>query len=561
MRSKQLIAILILSLVVISCSFEQVIPGSTNRTADTKVRLTELQGLVEVKNPSQAAFVPAAAEDRLDILGQLRTGENGHVRLELGTGSSIRLAPGTLMTLSSNQLIGESLVTRLDLAQGQVWVSLNGGSLEISTPSGTAAVRGSHMSARIDPRSQDVWVNCMEGVCQASNPTSSLDMMAGQGTILYHADPALPAPAPEMRYLTEDELIQFIINNPEVQEALNSVVATASALPSLTPKPTSTPVTCFTLTSPVEGTLLPPSGPIVFNWTEQPGRYKFILTLIKPDGTGESIIVMTNTYELQTEGLPKGQYLWKVTAYDSNIQPICSAGPWSFTRPEVVPPTATALPPVEPPTAVPASCVTLLTPADGASEPAMGPVDFTWTVYPGAYKYILSIKPPHAQAIDFINWEPQHRRYMESLKPGGTYQWWITVKDKQIQDVCTSGTFTFTKPETILPTQPPPDGGNGSGLFWGQNGPSGLQSTCQALTFSVSSSNPSGGMVKVIYSLTSSSPDGNSEPHEILSKISDTTYSGTFSFAEYSGKTIYWRFAIFDGAYTHDTYSYSFSCP
>ncbi len=563
MRAKTLAWLGMLSLLLASCSFQDLLPSRAPAAAPTEAVLNEIQGLVALKNPGGADFAPAAGGAKLQVGGQVRTGADSRARLELSTGTLVRLAGDTQLTLAANQADGSALSTSLTLEAGQVWASLKGGSLTVDTPTGRAAVRGSYLGVRIDPQSGDVWVDCMEGACQAGNPTSSLDLVAGEGAVLHPAEAGGTPLAPELRRLTESDLIQFIAVNPEAQGVVGAAIATASLLPSLTPRPSATRLPCFTLTSPQDGIVLPESGPFLFTWTDLPGRYKFIFTMINPDGKQDSTIVMDTSYERKLEELPAGTYQWKVTAYDAQIQSICSAGPFSFSKAAISQPTATAEPPTEIPvdtaTPTPAACISPLTPADGTNFTNEVYIDFTWTAYPNAYKYILSIKPPKTVAVTFLAMTPQHRRYMESLPAAGTYQWWVTAKDEQLHDLCTSPKFSFTKGKTFVPSSTP--SGSGGDLFWGQNGPTGAQSTCGGLSFSVNSSNPNNAMVKVIFSITNLVPDGNSDPHEILNHGSGTLYSGTFDFSGKAGKTVYWRFALYDGSYTHDTKIYSFSCP
>ncbi len=650
------------ALLLASCGGTPATTSSSIATAtptipsalDLTAVLSESQGTVEIKNADQPDFSAAADGMRVQVQGQVRTGTDSRVRLDLSTGTIVRVAPESLFTLQANEEQDGSLLTRLMLEAGQVWVILHGGQLEVETPSGVASVRGSFMSVWVDPLTGDVWVTCLEGWCQAENPTAALEMVAGEGASLYHWDAAgaLPPPPPELRYLSQQEIDQFLANNPEAQQVMDTIIATASALPTLAPTLTPTPLAscfelglpangaalstdgliqfdwndqpgaykyiiaitkpngaeksqivwrssaqidpselplagayqwtvtafdsniqpictagpwtftkpasatptpaagCFTLTSPADGATLPGSGPVTFTWGEQPGRYKFIITITKPTGEEISLISWANNYTKNMELLPEGgTYQWKVTAYDSTIQPICSAGPWTFTKPG----TTVSIPIVSP---VPASCVTLLTPANGADFPGPARVDFTWSAYPGAYKYIITFKPPSTPAVSLLAWTPTHTRYIESLIEGGTYQWWVTVKNSNIQDICTSQIFTFTKPETVAPTQPP---GSGAGLFWNQNGPTGQQASCGSLSFSVNTNNPTNGMVKVVYS-QNSVPDGNVDPHIVLGNVGTTAYNGTLSLPA-NGQTVFWRFAIFDGAYTYDSGIYNFTCP
>jgi hypothetical protein len=759
MRTKLIIglmALLVIFGILLAACGEAILPVTEAVLAETAI-LSEVQGAVQLRNPQEADFTSAGDGDTLQVQGQVRTGQDGRVRLDLATGTVIRVAPDSLFTLESNQQEDGSLFTRLLMGAGQVWVILNGGQLEIQTPSGTASVRGSFMSVWVDPETSDVWVTCLEGWCAAENPTAALDMVAGQGAMLYNFEPngAVPPPPPAMRYLTQQDIDNFLANNPEAQEIMNAVVATASALPTLVPSSTPTPVgscftqtspadgamldaqgvynftwteqpgrykyvitfikpnggeisrlawtnsyeigfaellqegayqwrvtaydasiqpictagpftftkaasptptqgSCFELTSPADGTTLPATGPVTFTWSEQPGRYKYILTITKPDGSEFSRIVWTNSYTIQAEAMTEGgTYTWQVAAYDLSIKPICTAGPRTFTK--LGAPTATpggtgcssllspangaslglsgpvtfswtaypgaykyiinfktpvgtiysfgelgtshvrnmdALPQggayewwvtvkgsnlaeicssehftftkaqVTNPTATPTpgggGCTSLLAPSNGANLPATGPVTFTWESYPGALKYIVNLKAPNGTVASFVETGTSHTRFMDSLTQGGTYVWWVTVKDGSLTEVCSSERFTFSKPAVTVPTDTP-----GVSTFWNQSGPTGNISSC-LLAFSVDTNAPASAMVKLIFS-SNPVPDGNIDAHVVMTSGGGTKYSTGFKLDDFgsvpSGTTIYWRFAVYDGAYTHDSNVYSFVSP
>ncbi|MBM3150703.1 MAG: FecR domain-containing protein [Chloroflexi bacterium] len=328
--------------------------------------LSELAGLVEIKNPGQAAFVAASDGMVLQIQGQVRTGEDGRARLDLSTGTIIRVAPQTLFTLESNDESGGSLFTRLVMEAGRIWVSLHGGSLEVETPSGLASVRGSYLSVWVDPLTNDVWVTCLEGWCQAENPAAALDMIAGEGAILYefNLDSNVPPPPPELRYLTQEEIDEFVANNPEAQQVMGAVIATASALPFLpsrTPKPTATdkpdeptktpsptatpPAECFHLLSPLDGASLPVTGELLLQWEAQPGAYKYEIAITAPNSQVSTILKIGETSHLIYLGslTMGGMYSWQVTALDVNRLPLCMAGPFTFSKPALLL-TATATP-------------------------------------------------------------------------------------------------------------------------------------------------------------------------------------------------------------------------
>jgi hypothetical protein len=298
------------------------------------------------------------------------------------------------------------------------------------------------------------------------------------------------------------------------------------------------------LTTPADEIELGEEGEVTFSWTEQPGRLKYIFTLYSPRGRNEiSRKVYTNSLTLDLSEIPVGgEYLWQVTAYDTNYRPMCTAGPWAFTKP------GTAVPTPEP-----GSCVELLYPADGTYFEGSNAVDFTWTEYPGAYKYIISFKPPSTGVSNFLAWTPSHLRFVESFTQAGTYQWWVTVKNQELQDICTSAVFTFSKPDTSYLIPPPPEGGGGQ--FSGQTGPMGAQASCSALHFGVTTS--LSGTIKLIYATDA----GFSDQGYWAIGEGPGTASVTKDFSSCTGKTIYWRYAIYNGGWIYDSYVGSFSCP
>ncbi len=246
MKNKKLPSLLgfisIILLTFTACGTKPT-PAATPMLAETAT-LSDLQGEVGLKNPGEAEFSAAASGNILQVEGQVQTGADGRVRLDLSTGTIVRVAPDSLFTLVSNQPEKGNFITKLSLLAGKIWITLSGGQMEVETPSGVASVRGSYMTVWVDPDTSDVWVSCLEGWCQAGNSTSSIDLLASEGTILYNFDPngTVPPPPPMLRYLSEQDIDDFVTNNPEVQNVMDSIAATASALPTLTATPTETPI-------------------------------------------------------------------------------------------------------------------------------------------------------------------------------------------------------------------------------------------------------------------------------------------------------------------------------
>ncbi len=133
--------------------------------------------------------------------------------------------------------------------------------------------------------------------------------------------------------------------------APESPTSTATPLPTWTP--TATPQTCFQLISPQDGAELPNKRAIAFTWSEQAGAVKYVLTFIFPNGQSVTFESQNTEHTRFMESLIMGgRYTWQVTALDAAGETICSAKPYTFTKPVVDTPTPTGEPVV--PTDTPA---------------------------------------------------------------------------------------------------------------------------------------------------------------------------------------------------------------
>ncbi len=141
---------------------------------DLTASLNEITGKVEFKQAGDSAFSPAAAGVKLKIGGQVQTGVDGKVRLDLSSGTIIRVRPSSIFTLAVNEKADKGLATRIKLEIGWIFVILTGGKLEVETPAGVAAVRGSFMSFRYDPVARIFSLTCLEGNCSVTDNTGAI---------------------------------------------------------------------------------------------------------------------------------------------------------------------------------------------------------------------------------------------------------------------------------------------------------------------------------------------------------------------------------------------------
>jgi len=322
------------------------------------VALSEIQGTVGVKPPESADFRPATGDTVLTERGQVKTGGDGRVRLDLSDGTIFRMAPMSLFELVSNQSTDQGLVIRLSLELGRLFIVLKGGSLDVETPSGVASVRGSFMMVEVNPDTLDVTVTCLEGHCEASNPAGKVQFGAGQKSLLLHRDPTSGQySAPNVEPMTEEDYQKWLEGSPEArtlaQQGLASLPSIPSPEPSPTPKPAPAPSDtpfpaaptkaaaapadlgpCMNLVSPSNDQVVDYNDPVVFQWTSKVQAAKYVLTLHYPDGTFiffETTDTQLTRYFDEMRG--SVNFSWDVAALDSNGNEMCKSPTGSFTKP------------------------------------------------------------------------------------------------------------------------------------------------------------------------------------------------------------------------------------
>ena len=353
-KHNRLLLCLILVFVILlqACQTKPTPPALTLTAA-----LKELSGKVDIKQPGANNFAPASAGMTLQQNGSIQTGDDGRARLDLSTGTIIRVSPSSTFTLVSNQPGNGSLSTQISLTLGRIFVILKGGSLNVDTPSGVASVRGSYLSVYVDPTTLNVYVTCLEGDCGASNGAGNVSFGTGQQTLLIHCDATTgQCTLPVIGSMTPEDYQNWLNENPEVLPLIHDAYATLTALapPSTeSPAATSTPVSptptsstsstsnsCLNITSPGAGSNLDPVGSATFSWDAIQGASSYKLTINYPNGTSVSFYTGNTSITRYTESMPEGgSYSWSVTAYDNTGNPICQTGESSFSKLQYAKPT------------------------------------------------------------------------------------------------------------------------------------------------------------------------------------------------------------------------------
>jgi hypothetical protein len=220
-------------------------------TSALTATLNEISGVVEIKNPNANDFTAAQNGENLEVGGQIRTSADGKVRLDLSSGTILRVAPSSLFIFKSNAPIIGGLFTKLKLEAGKVFVVLNGGSLDIETPSGVASVRGSYMAVGFDPVTRQINVSCLEGICAVGD----IPIPAGQVLAFEYNFTSGGYNIPVLKPMTNDDILEWQTVLPLGDQTAQHVIQVAMS--QLT-QSAQTPIQTSTVTStPAAITLTP----------------------------------------------------------------------------------------------------------------------------------------------------------------------------------------------------------------------------------------------------------------------------------------------------------------
>ena len=209
---------------------EQSIPTLPGPTpAALTANLREISGTVTYRPAGLTEFLPVLPDQIITIQSSVKTARQSRVRLDLSNQSIVRLGENTLFVLQDEQQAKGGARYRVNLGIGEIWIILRDGSLEVETPSGLAAVRGSFLHVEYYPETRLTRLTCLEGACSVKNESGQVDLVAGETGSVY--DPAL---APVAGRMDKNDINAWLQNNPEATLVIPPLRKTAAALPSLT---------------------------------------------------------------------------------------------------------------------------------------------------------------------------------------------------------------------------------------------------------------------------------------------------------------------------------------
>ncbi len=273
LRPRNIVLLSILAVVVIGLVVIITLPSGAS-SSSLSAQLSEINGVVQVRDGAQSAYNQVNNGFLLNAVMQLQTKEESKVRLDLSTGSIVRLGPSTFFFLQSEQAAAGGVLTQIKLQAGRLWTILNGGSLEVNTPGGLASVRGSYLSVWVEAGTNQIAVSCLEGHCGFQDAAGSVQLTSGQKVISSNTN-VLPA----VEKMDQSDLQDWLNNCPEAAAIVPQVInllatstptlattlstETVTATPTPTSLLTSTPVPLsgsVTITPALAGTLTPTQG-------------------------------------------------------------------------------------------------------------------------------------------------------------------------------------------------------------------------------------------------------------------------------------------------------------
>ncbi|MBN2045371.1 MAG: DUF3048 C-terminal domain-containing protein [Anaerolineales bacterium] len=228
---------LVLTLLIAACSAVEESAGQDiytpkNETAELSVGepevasapagpsavMSEISGDVAFRLNKATAFDSPMDGSELFLNAQVQTGSDGRVRLDFADGTLVRVTPNSLFTLTEIEERNDGLFKRLSLGAGQMWIVLNGGSLEVETASGVASVRGSYLMVTFDPDTGNIRITCLEGTCALK--VNGEEVVLGAGEKAEFTGSGI-----EAGLMSQEDIQAWLDSTPEAELVLHLVPA------------------------------------------------------------------------------------------------------------------------------------------------------------------------------------------------------------------------------------------------------------------------------------------------------------------------------------------------
>lgn len=193
--------------------------AATGADAGRTATLAQVTNQVYLQADPNAAEAPAANGQTVRVGGSVRTSARSSVELNLSEGTLIRMKEDSQFTLTALNQDANNPFTQLSMAVGKLWIILSGGTAQVQTPAGVAAVRGSYMAVSYNPALHEMKVMCLETklTCTVVIEGATYELQMGQEL----STP--PANQPRIDTMGNDcgEQKEFLAFNPESNQFLD----------------------------------------------------------------------------------------------------------------------------------------------------------------------------------------------------------------------------------------------------------------------------------------------------------------------------------------------------
>lgn len=182
--------------------------------------LSEFENTVIARESSSQEYSAAIINMNLLATGSVETGEDGRARINLlPEGTIVRVAPNSLFTIPELTVENGEPKTVIELFFGKVFILLNGGSLEVQTPSGVASVRGSLLSVEFNPEKNRVEAVCLEGHCALKDEDGEeVELIEGESSFIEGEEPP-SEPEP----IDREDIEDWLEESPELEEFIEEL--------------------------------------------------------------------------------------------------------------------------------------------------------------------------------------------------------------------------------------------------------------------------------------------------------------------------------------------------
>ncbi|MBI3158074.1 MAG: DUF3048 C-terminal domain-containing protein [Chloroflexi bacterium] len=172
--------------------------------------LGDLSGDVQARPSAADGFSPAQLGTAVNPGGSVKTGDDGRARLDFEDGTTVRVTPLSVFTLTAIETEEGDLLKKIQLEAGKLFIILGGGSLEVDTPSGQASVRGSYMGVSYDPGTGIATMTCLEGTCTLQTDAGEITLGPGESAEVSDIDSP-----PEEGVMDTEDVQEWLDENPE----------------------------------------------------------------------------------------------------------------------------------------------------------------------------------------------------------------------------------------------------------------------------------------------------------------------------------------------------------